>query len=84
MAAARDIPSVAHLHDPLAPAVLRLVAEVARTGTARGVEVSVCGEAASLPAVVPALLAAGVRVLSVPPSALGRTKAAVAAHSLGG
>lgn len=84
MAAARDVPAVAHLHDPLAPAVLRLVDEVVRAGAARGAAVSVCGEAASLPEVIPALLDRGVRVLSVPPAAVGRTKRAVAAHRLAG
>jgi phosphotransferase system enzyme I (PtsI) len=80
MAAARDTASVAYLHDPLNRSVLRLVREVAEAGRARGVEVSVCGEAASLPEVIPALLDRGIRVLSVPPAAIGRTKAAVAAH----
>ena len=82
MAAARDIAAVAHLHDPLAPSVLRLVGEVVRAGRMRGVEVSVCGEAASQPDIIPALLDAGVRVLSVPPAAVGRTKLAIASHTL--
>ncbi len=84
MASARDTASVAYLHDPLARPVLRLIEDVAAAGAARGVEVSVCGEAASLPEVIPALLDRGIRVLSVPPGAVGRTKAAVAAHRLAG
>ncbi|MDQ0315341.1 phosphoenolpyruvate--protein phosphotransferase [Amorphus orientalis] len=82
-AAARDTASVAYLQDPLSPAVLRLIAEVATAGRTRGVEVSVCGEAASLPEVIPALLDCGIRTLSVPPAAVGRTKRAIAAHRLG-
>lgn len=82
MAAARDIAAVAHLQETCAEPVLELVERVATAGTQRGVEASVCGEAASLPSVIPALLDRGIRVLSVPPAAVGRTKAAVAAHTL--
>jgi phosphotransferase system enzyme I (PtsI) len=38
--------SVAHLYDPLHPAVLRLVADVIAEGHAQGKVVSVCGETA--------------------------------------
>lgn len=82
MAAARDVESVADLQEPTDPGVLELIARVADAGRERGVEVSVCGEMAARPDGIPALLDAGVRNLSVPPSALGRTKRAVAAHRL--
>lgn len=79
MAAARDCAATAALLDPLHPAILELVGRVATHGAATGVEVSVCGEMAAAEDCLPALLEAGVRVLSVPPAALGTTKAALAA-----
>ncbi len=81
-AAARDIEAVAGLQDPTAAPVIELIGRVAEAGRARDVEVSVCGEMAARPDCVPALLDAGVRVLSVPPAAVGRVKRAVAAHRL--
>jgi phosphotransferase system enzyme I (PtsI) len=48
-----------------------------------GVEVSLCGDAASDPALVPHLLRSGLRKLSASPSAVGRIKAAIAGIDLG-
>jgi phosphotransferase system enzyme I (PtsI) len=78
-AAGRDIGAVAALADPASPAVLRLIAEVARHGARAGIEVSVCGDMAGEPALVPRLLDAGIRVLSVAPNRVGAVKAAIAA-----
>jgi len=83
MAAARDLSSVAHLADTANPAVLALIARVAAQGAARGIEVSLCGDAASDPKLVPHLLRCGLRKLSASPAAVGRVKAAIAGHSLG-
>jgi phosphotransferase system enzyme I (PtsI) len=82
MAASRDDGALAALQDPLNPAILELIERVAAHGRNAGVEVSVCGEMAALPATIPALLAAGVRVLSAPPAALAAVKAAVRACRL--
>ncbi|HYZ34065.1 MAG TPA: putative PEP-binding protein, partial [Crenalkalicoccus sp.] len=82
MAAGRDIGAVAALQDPADPAVLELIARVAAAGAARGVEVSLCGDAAAEPALVPALLDAGLRAFSVAPRAVGAVKAAIATHRL--
>jgi phosphotransferase system enzyme I (PtsI) len=82
-AAGRDIEAVADLADPLHPAVLRLIANVTRHGRETGRDVSLCGDAGGDPAMVPALLGAGLRAISVVPTALGRTKAAIAAIDLG-
>ncbi len=82
MAAGRDIAAVADLADPLNPAIIRLIRSIVAHGRAVGREVSLCGGAAGDPAVVPHLLAAGLRSLSVAPAALGRTKAAIAAVDL--
>ena len=79
LAAARDSTAVAGLLDPLHPAVLELIARVARAGDRTGREVSVCGEMAARPECLRALLDAGIRVISVPPAAVASTKASVAA-----
>jgi phosphotransferase system enzyme I (PtsI) len=81
-AAGRDIAAVADLADPLNPAVMRLVGMVVAHGRAHGREVSLCGDAGGDPAVIPRLLATGLRSLSVAPAALGRTKAAIASVRL--
>jgi phosphoenolpyruvate-protein phosphotransferase (PTS system enzyme I) len=78
MAAARDEGSVSALGDPAHPAVLGLIAHVARYAADHSIEVSLCGDMASDPRHVPALIAAGLRTLSVSPSAIGRVKAVLA------
>ena len=82
-AAGRDSDAVADLADPMNPAVLRLIGQVARFGREAGRDVSLCGDAGGDPAVLPHLLRAGLRSVSVSPAALGRTKAAIAALDLG-
>jgi phosphotransferase system enzyme I (PtsI) len=78
MAASRDEPAVAGLYRPSDPAVLELIRRVVEVGGGLGREVSLCGEMAADPALIPQLLAAGLRRLSVAPAAIGGTKAAVA------
>ena len=78
LAAGRDSTAVADLLDPLHPAVLELIARVAGHGARSGREVSVCGEMATRPEGLRALLDAGVRTFSVPPPALASTKATLA------
>jgi phosphotransferase system enzyme I (PtsI) len=78
-ATGRDNDSVAALHDPRNPAVLELIGRVVAAGRARGVEVSLCGDMASDPALVPLLLQRGLRTLSAAPGRLAAVKAAVAA-----
>jgi phosphotransferase system enzyme I (PtsI) len=82
-AAARDSSHVAELSDPAHPAVLELIRRVADFGARSGMEVSLCGDAASEPRLLPALLEAGVRRVSVAPPALARVKAAIAGFSGG-
>jgi phosphoenolpyruvate-protein phosphotransferase len=65
MAADREDESVQRYHDALHPAVLRLVWQVVSAADAQGKPVSVCGELAGDPALTTALLALGVRRLSV-------------------
>jgi len=60
--------SVAHLYDPLHPAVLRLVAETISECNARGKGVSVCGEMAGDTAMTRLLLGMGLRSFSMHPA----------------
>jgi phosphotransferase system enzyme I (PtsI) len=83
-AAGRDIDAVADLADPCHPAVMRLIERVARHGSERGREVCLCGDIGSDPEVIPGLLRAGLRSVSVPPAAIVRAKAAIGAVDLGG
>lgn len=80
-ASSRGAAELAALHDPLNPAVLELIARVALHGRATGREVSVCGEMASTPRLVPYLLEAGITSLSVAAATLGVVKHAVASHA---
>ena len=83
MAAARDIAAVAALNDAANPAVLALVAHAVRAGMARGVEVSLCGDAAGDPAMTEALLRTGLKILSMAPAAVAEVKQAIAGIDLG-
>lgn len=78
VAAGRDDPRVAGLYDPNNRAVLELIARVVEAGRERGVEVSLCGDMASEPALVPHLLQRGLVALSVAPGRLAAVKAAIA------
>ena len=60
--------SVAHLYDPLHPAVLRLVADTIAAGRAQGKEVCVCGEMAGDVALTRLLLGLGLRSFSMHPA----------------
>jgi len=74
MAAARDVPGVAALHDHLQPAVLCAIRSIIDGAHACNRRVSVCGELASDPLGVVPLIGMGVDELSVAPSALGKVK----------
>ena len=60
--------SVAHLYDPLHPAVLRLVADTIAACHAQGKSVSVCGEMAGDVGMTALLLGLGLRSFSMHPS----------------
>lgn len=78
MAAARDIGAVADFNDTGNPAVLALIALTVEAARARGVEVSLCGDAAADTGLTKALLATGLTTLSVSPVAVARLKATIA------
>lgn len=83
LAASRDNARLAGLGSADDPAVLKLIADVAKFGTGHGIETSLCGDAASDPQLVPLLLAAGLRRLSVAPSRVALVKAAVRGFTRG-
>lgn len=77
-ASSRDDARVAVLNDPANPAVTALIAKVARFGHEAGIPVSLCGDMASEPRHLAALLDAGLTSLSVAPARIARLKAAIA------
>ena len=62
--------AVAHLYDPLHPAVLHLISYTLREAKRAGVPVSVCGEMAGDPALTRLLLGMGLTEFSMHPSQL--------------
>jgi phosphoenolpyruvate-protein phosphotransferase (PTS system enzyme I) len=80
MAADRDNPNVAYLCDPLSPAVLRVLYQVIQACRKYEVDVAVCGEMAGRPRSAVALLAFGLRSLSMGPAFVPLIKELV--HSL--
>lgn len=68
---------VAHLYDPLHPAVLRLMQFATEAALRLRMPVSVCGEMAGNPKLVPLLLGLGLRSLSMNAGSIPRVKQAV-------
>ncbi len=68
---------VAHLYDPLHPAVLRLMQFAVEAALRLRMPVSVCGEMAGNPRFTPLLLGLGLRSLSMNASSIPRVKQAV-------
>ena len=75
--------AVAHLYDPLHPAVLTLVANTIQTATRGGMPVAVCGEMAGDPQLTRLLLGLGLRNFSMHPSQLLPIKDRVLGTHLG-
>ncbi|MBE3603243.1 phosphoenolpyruvate--protein phosphotransferase [bacterium] len=67
LAADRNNPKVAHLYEPLHPAVLSAIAEVVNVARGAGKEVCICGEMASDPIATLLLLGMGLDELSLSP-----------------
>ncbi|HSL18680.1 MAG TPA: phosphoenolpyruvate--protein phosphotransferase [Methylomirabilota bacterium] len=68
---------VANLYRPTSPAILRLIARVVEAGRAEGIPVSMCGEMASDPLMVPVLLGIGLERFSMNPQAAPVVRALV-------
>ena len=79
LAAGRDAAALADLAQPTDPSVLRLIANVVAHGARLSRKVSLCGDAGGNPAVIPHLLGAGLRILSMAPGDVAEAKRAIAA-----
>jgi phosphotransferase system enzyme I (PtsI) len=66
----RNNDSVAHLYDPMHPAVLKCIGHVCEAAAAAGKPVAVCGEVAADPRMTPLLLGLGAGELSMTPSSI--------------
>jgi phosphotransferase system enzyme I (PtsI) len=65
---------VAHLYDPLHPAVLRLIQFAVEAAARRRIPIGVCGEIAGDPRYAALLLGLGLRELSMAPQSIPRVK----------
>ncbi len=74
--------SVAHLYDPLHPAVLQLIAGTIHTAHMLGVPVAVCGEMAGDVALTRLLLGFGLREFSMHPNHIPAVKQQILKTSL--
>jgi len=74
--------TVAHLYDPLHPAILHLVAHTIRVATKAGVPVAVCGEMAGEVELTRLLLGLGLRQFSMHPAQLLAVKQQVLRSSV--
>lgn len=79
LAVDRGNEQVAHLYDPLHPAVLRLISETIAAGEAAGIETGVCGEMAGQAVYAPLLVGMGAKSLSASPRHLPTVKAVLRA-----
>lgn len=84
MAASRDATDLHGLDDAGAEAVQRMIRATVEAAARRSLPVSLCGDAGADPAVLPRLLALGLRSVSVAPAAVGRVKRVIAGLTLGG
>jgi phosphotransferase system enzyme I (PtsI) len=82
LAVDRAATDVAHLYDPLHPAVLRLIQFATEAALRMRMPVSVCGEMAGNPRLTPLLLGLGIRSFSMNASAVPRVKQAVRGVSI--
>jgi phosphotransferase system enzyme I (PtsI) len=74
--------TVAHLYDPLHPAVLHLIAHSIRIASRNNVPVAVCGEMAGQPEFARLLLGLGLRQFSMHPAQLPAVKQQILRSSL--
>jgi phosphoenolpyruvate-protein phosphotransferase (PTS system enzyme I) len=74
LAVDRTDEEVAHLYNPLHPAVLRLVQFAVEAAARRRIPISVCGEIAGDPRYAALLLGLGLRELSMAPQSIPRVK----------
>ncbi|HEY4239835.1 MAG TPA: putative PEP-binding protein, partial [Kofleriaceae bacterium] len=73
---------VSYLYEPLHPALLRLIGEVAKAGHAANIPVTVCGEMAGEPMIAPVLAGLGIRELSMSSVSVPEVKATIRAMAI--
>jgi phosphotransferase system enzyme I (PtsI) len=78
----RQNPNVAHLYQPLDPAVIRLVKRVADVAKDKGIKVFMCGEMAAAAHHIPLLLGLGLDELSMNPQSIPHIKGVIRSLSL--
>ena len=81
MAIDRQNRQVAHLFDPLHPAILRMVKRVSDVARETGITVAMCGEMAGLPINIPILLGLGIEEMSMNPRSIPLIKQTIRALS---
>ena len=81
LAVDRNNMRVAPLYDMFHPAVLQSIRDTLYAGQAAGIDVSLCGEAAGNPLMVPLLVGMGFRTLSMNPTAIHHIKRVILACS---
>jgi phosphoenolpyruvate-protein phosphotransferase (PTS system enzyme I) len=74
--------NVAHLYQPLHPAILRTIAELVRVADAGHVPLELCGEMAADPLQAIALIGLGIRTLSLVPGSIPLVKNAICSVEL--
>lgn len=84
LAADRTNEALDSLFTPLHPAVLRVLHEVIKAAKRRGIPLTLCGEIAAEPTLVPLLLALGLSELSMHPSHLLEVRQAIRGCDLAG
>lgn len=84
LAVDRNNDHVAGLYQPLHPAVLRMLMRIADNANHAGIELSLCGEMAADPRLVPVLLGCGLRRLSVSPRQVATIKRRIRSLTLAG
>jgi phosphotransferase system enzyme I (PtsI) len=73
---------LAHLFQPLDPAVIRMIKHTADVAREKGIKVHMCGEMANSPLYVPLLLGMGLEDLSMNPQAIPAVKLMIRSISL--
>lgn len=81
LASDRTNTAVSHLYNPMQPAVLRLIHQIAEAGRSAGKPVAVCGEIAGDIRLAPILVALGIDELSMTPTALPEVRATLSQWS---
>jgi phosphotransferase system enzyme I (PtsI) len=76
--------NVAHLYQPLHPAILRTIAHLVRTAESQQVPLELCGEMAADPLQAIALIGLGIRTLSLAPGSIPLVKNAIRSVGLDG